>query len=206
MTHYAGAQPALRPIHRLVLALCALVGLAFPLSTPGSSVVHAGFHVYDESATFPVDARKVGAVGAGVLRIGDAQSPSASPSMAVRGSSTTSPVAFVATNTVDDVVGSVKPWDLQRTETLVGRGSQAKVDDIAASMRENGWVGDPIEVFQANGQNYIVNGHHRVAAARQAGVDVQYRVISQTELLTYYPGGVNQLVSAASEARPGRVR
>ena len=113
---------------------------------------------------------------------------------------------IAATNTVDDLVGSAKPWDLQRTETLVGRGSQAKVDDIAASMRENGWVGDPIEVFQANGQNYIVNGHHRVAAARQAGIDVQYRVISQTELLTYYPGGVNQLVSAASEARPGRVR
>jgi hypothetical protein len=55
-------------------------------------------------------------------------------------------------------------------ETLVRRGSQSTVDDIAAPMRDNGWAGDPpIEVFEVNGQKYIVNGHNRVTSARLAG-------------------------------------
>ncbi len=172
----------------------------------GTTAASAATFTSDVPVLRRVDVQQIEAAEALPTRLAGTPELSASPSVEAQRASSTPIAGSVATNTVDDLVGSAKPWDLQRTETLVGRGSQAKVDDIAASMRENGWVGDPIEVFQANGQNYIVNGHHRVAAARQAGIDVQYRVISQTELLTYYPGGVNQLVSAASEARQGRVR
>jgi hypothetical protein len=145
---------------------------AFTTARPG------GIHVYDALDITRVRVRAVGTVDLAPVH---ARRPAEGVCLAFggwSGYSTTPPVTLVATNTADDVLGSAKPWDLQRTETLAGRASQTNVDDIAASMRQNGWVGEPIEVFQANGQNYIVNGHHRVAAACQAGIDVQYRVIS----------------------------
>lgn len=186
---------------RRVLVLLA-VAFATLLST-GTTSVSAATFTYDAPTITHGDVNVFVAAEALTDQVSGVREQSALPSAEAQGASTTPDRFANATNTVDDIVGSAKPWDLRRTETLAGRGSKAKVDDIASSMRQNGWVGEPIEVFQANGQSYVVNGHHRVAAARQAGIDVQYRVISEAELLTYYPGGVNQLVSAASEARPG---
>lgn len=74
-------------------------------------------------------------------------------------------------------VNTAKPWELVRTEALSGRASARKVNEIADSMRANGWQGDPIKVVEVNGQRIVVDGHHRLAAARQAGIDV-LRVIT----------------------------
>ncbi|MGB0758157.1 MAG: ParB N-terminal domain-containing protein [Rubripirellula sp.] len=35
-----------------------------------------------------------------------------------------------------------------------------------------GWQGKPIEVIEHNGYRYVVNGHHRLEAARRAGIEV----------------------------------
>ena len=63
-------------------------------------------------------------------------------------------------------------------------------------MRTNGWQGDPIEVFHINGEDYVINGHHRVEAARQAGVDVQYRHIPEAELQQYGYSGPEDVIWA----------
>jgi ParB-like chromosome segregation protein Spo0J len=49
-------------------------------------------------------------------------------------------------------------------------------------MAKDGWQGDPIEVFEHMNSRYVINGHHRVAAAKKAGIDVQYRSLTLDEV------------------------
>jgi hypothetical protein len=199
-TGHLRLQPWLALLPMVVAALTSLLGA-------GTTAASAATFTYDVPTVARVEVQQVHVDGLRTVLLSDARRRGAAPRLTeAKGTSTTPLVVVNSTNLADEALGTAKPWDLQRTETLAGRASQSRVDEIADSMRQNGWVGDPIEVFQANGQNYIVNGHHRVAAARQAGIDFQYRAITEAELLGYYPGGVSQLVSAASEARPGRVR
>lgn len=67
-------------------------------------------------------------------------------------------------------------------------------------MRKDGWKGDPVSVFEHNGQRYILDGHHRVSAARAADVDVPYRAISEAELPNFNYKNANEVLQAASEA------
>jgi hypothetical protein len=53
-----------------------------------------------------------------------------------------------------------------------------KVNDFVGAMRSaSGWVGDPAKVTNINGQLILVDGHHRVHAAMEAGVDVVYQMV-----------------------------
>jgi len=67
---------------------------------------------------------------------------------------------------------------LQRTHSISGKRSSKLVDNISASMRKDGFVGDPIDVVQHKGQQFILDGHHRAAAARRTGTKVDVNVIS----------------------------
>ncbi|WP_460766446.1 RHS repeat-associated core domain-containing protein [Mariniluteicoccus flavus] len=80
-------------------------------------------------------------------------------------------------------VRSAAPSTLTRAEVLRGRASQRTVNEIAESMRVNGWQGAPIDVVELNGQRVVVDGHHRLAAARRAGIDVQYRVVDPSTVI-----------------------
>lgn len=97
------------------------------------------------------------------------------------------------------------PFSLNRTETLSGNASRRKVDDLTASMKESGWQGNPIKVAQHNDQRYVLDGHHRVAAAKRAGIQVPYEVVSDEELLASYPGGIDEVIAAWSETGPDRL-
>ena len=99
MTRDVDAQPAPRPIHRLVLAFCILVGLAFPLCTPNSSVVHAGPLVYDEPVLARAEAQPLGYAGASPGLLGAVYEVPASWPAKAPGASTTSGSRSVATNT-----------------------------------------------------------------------------------------------------------
>lgn len=52
-------------------------------------------------------------------------------------------------------------------------------------MTRNGWVDEPIEVYEHLGRRYAINGHHRLAAAKKAGIDVQYRSLTLDEVKAY---------------------
>ena len=101
--------------------------------------------------------------------------------------------------------GTASPHDLLRTESLEGPYSRQRVAEISASMRENGWVGNGIDVFEMNSQKYVLNGHHRVAAAKQAGIDVKYRLVPESELGNHDYRDASEVVSAAVEVGPDRI-
>jgi len=80
-------------------------------------------------------------------------------------------------------VRSAAPSAFTRAEALSGRASQRTVNEIAESMRTNGWQGAPIDVVELNGQRIVVDGHHRLAAARRAGIDVQHQVVDPSTVI-----------------------
>lgn len=92
-------------------------------------------------------------------------------------------VTTAATGVAANSVRSAAPSTLTRAEVLRGRASQRTVNEIAESMRVNGWQGAPIDVVELNGQRVVVDGHHRLAAARRAGIDVQYRVVDPSTVI-----------------------
>jgi hypothetical protein len=101
----------------------------------------------------------------------------------------------------------ISPFRLLRTESLAGRASSKHVRELAESMRTNGWVGDPIEVFRVDDDFYIINGHHRVAAAKSIpGMEVPYRELSVDELKAYDYNGAEDVVRANAELGPDRLR
>lgn len=102
-----------------------------------------------------------------------------------------------------------KPADLIKTHAISGRASSKNVKTLTNSMKANGWQGDPVPVFQRDGLNYIIDGHHRVAAARKAGVDVPVNPVQESQLSSLTGGAMktgDDVISSASEAGPNRLR
>lgn len=74
-------------------------------------------------------------------------------------------------------------------------------------MRTGGWQGEPIKVVEHNGQMLIVDGHHRVAAARIAGIDVPYEVVDPSSVIG--PGqwsSLDDVLRDSYTVGPDRVR
>lgn len=65
-------------------------------------------------------------------------------------------------------IENVNPSEIRFSQTSVN-GS----DEIIASMKANGWKGDPIDVVRMPDGNLTTLDNTRVAAAREAGIDVQ---------------------------------
>ncbi|MFM5080216.1 RHS repeat-associated core domain-containing protein [Aeromonas veronii] len=61
-------------------------------------------------------------------------------------------------------------------KTERGSGKPYTYDDLVASMRENGWQGDPIDVVKMPDGGLTSMDNTRVRAAREAGVKVQARI------------------------------
>jgi hypothetical protein len=93
------------------------------------------------------------------------------------------PEIVVATGVAANAVRAAAPSTFTRAEALSGRASQRTVNEIAESMRANGWQGAPIDVVELQGQRIVVDGHHRLAAARRAGIDVQYQVVDPSSVI-----------------------
>jgi hypothetical protein len=81
----------------------------------------------------------------------------------------------------------VNPANLRRTHPTRRTNSTKIIDDLAADMKANGFNHRyPIEVFEYKGSLYIMNGHHRVAAANKAGVTVSVRRLTFEEASSSY--------------------
>lgn len=97
MTFIERAQSEGRSIHRLLLVLCLLGGLALSLLAAQGGVVHASSFTYDVLVISRVDVEQP-SDGHGVpVLLGTERERSASPSVAARGASTTPSGAVVAT-------------------------------------------------------------------------------------------------------------
>ncbi|MGG1644382.1 polymorphic toxin-type HINT domain-containing protein, partial [Paenibacillus sp. NRS-1782] len=93
-------------------------------------------------------------------------------------------------NTGCDVM---KVWDLEGTGDAI---SKKTLKNITENMKKNGWDGDPIEIYQINGKNLIVNGHHRAKAARQAGIEnVPVKMLTEQDLRDIYKRTPEQLLN-----------
>jgi len=64
------------------------------------------------------------------------------------------------------------------------QSSVNNVEEIARSMRANGWVGDPIDVVRMPDGSLATLDNTRVLAAHQAGIDVQATVRAFDDPLT----------------------
>ena len=73
-------------------------------------------------------------------------------------------------------------------------------------MRTDGWLDEPVEVVEHNGQLYIINGHHRVEAARRAGIEVQYKIVGLEVMAKYNYHNIEDVLRASSEAGLNRLR
>lgn len=68
-------------------------------------------------------------------------------------------------------------------------------------MRLGGWNGPAVKVFEHNGVKYVLDGHHRLAAARQVGLtEVPNESVPAYALGQYGYRSVDELLAAASEA------
>jgi hypothetical protein len=70
-------------------------------------------------------------------------------------------------------IENVNPSEIRFSQTSVN-GS----DEIIASMKANGWKGDPIDVVRMPDGSLTTLDNTRVAAAREVGIDVQANVRS----------------------------
>ena len=122
------------------------------------------------------------------------------------GSGSSMPQASTAVASGVGSRGSAPAHSFVRTESLSGRESSRLVREYAEKMRTGGWKGDPIEVVEHNGKRYILDGHHRVEAARRAGIDVQYEIVGPSEMAKYRYKSIDDVVRAAAEAGPNRLR
>ena len=120
----------------------------------------------------------------------------------------------VATRGPIDVPGGVAPrrvasaHSFERSEALSGRASRELVEELEAKMRNPkiGWQGKPIEVIEHNGYRYVVNGHHRLEAARRAGIEVPYEIIDEaTHISEYGYRDIGHLIWNSSECGPNRL-
>ena len=85
------------------------------------------------------------------------------------------------------------------THDLSGAADWQLVGDIQRSMEREGWQGDPIAVAQYNNDLYILDGHHRVAAALRAGIEVPYQLY---DLPAFGYNNIFEVISAWSQVGP----
>jgi hypothetical protein len=103
--------------------------------------------------------------------------------------------------------GLARPSAFVRTEALSGRASSRTVQELTESMRTNGWQGDPIKVVEINGQRIVVDGHHRLAAAQRAGINVPFKIVDPSSVIG--PGqwsSVDDILRDAASVGPDRIR
>ncbi len=103
---------------------------------------------------------------------------------------------------------SIKPDEIRFSQTSVN-GSE----EIIASMKKNGWQGDPIDVVRMDDGELTTLDNTRVVAARAAGIDVRANVHGYNDPLpdqatrrrfTTPKGGVPQTWGQAVENRIGK--
>ncbi|MBX3473994.1 MAG: ParB N-terminal domain-containing protein [Planctomycetes bacterium] len=87
------------------------------------------------------------------------------------------------------------------TDSTYSQSSQDAIADLTSSMKCKGWVGDAIKVYEHDGVLYILDGHHRVAAAKAAGVAVTFEKVTLDEIRKFGFQTIDDLIGAVSYVR-----
>lgn len=83
--------------------------------------------------------------------------------------------------------------DAHRIQPLHDVEDEAKLESLIESMRVNGWQGAPVVVVEREDSDPLAaTGSHRVAAAREVGIEVP--TINAAELLAEHGGDFAALV------------
>ncbi|QKV65467.1 RHS domain-containing protein [Pseudomonas sp. 43A] len=82
-----------------------------------------------------------------------------------------------------NIAHNIDPKTLKRIHTIEGKTSTKTVEDYKNKMRNGYDPVDPIDVLEHDGNLYILDGHHRAAAARQTSTNVTIKLI--TDLIKY---------------------
>ncbi|WP_426205102.1 RHS repeat-associated core domain-containing protein [Pseudomonas sp. TWP3-1] len=73
----------------------------------------------------------------------------------------------------------VDPKTLKRTHAISGKTSTKRVENIIQEMRNTGYDNEyPIDVVEHDNEFYILDGHHRAAAARKTTTNVTIKLIT----------------------------
>ncbi|GHV58762.1 hypothetical protein FACS1894182_11770 [Bacteroidia bacterium] len=99
-----------------------------------------------------------------------------------------------------------KPYNFYRLESLAA-SEQKAVDDIVYVFKSQGNWGnvEPIKVFEYNGNKYVLDGHHRLAAAKKANIDVKYVLIPESQISQYNYKSIEEIISASTEVARDKI-
>ena len=104
------------------------------------------------------------------------------------------------------MISGVDASTLARSHAISGRASSRSVNEIADSMRSQGYVGDAIKVVESDGRMIIVDGHHRAAAAIRTRTPVDVEVIGP-DAFPLGPGGwqsIDEVIQSSAGVGPNR--
>ena len=65
-------------------------------------------------------------------------------------------------------VSKASPFDLQATHSQTH--SKKNMNKLIEDIKDNG-INEPIKYVEYNGQKYVVDGHHRLIAAKRLGLE-----------------------------------
>jgi uncharacterized protein (DUF1015 family) len=89
-----------------------------------------------------------------------------------------------------EIAHNIDPKTLKRVHTIEGKTSTKTVEDYKNKMRNGYDPTDPIKVIEHDGNLYILDGHHRAAAARQTSTNVTIKLIND---LKAYNGALRSI-------------
>ncbi|WP_232244523.1 hypothetical protein [Pseudomonas putida] len=102
--------------------------------------------------------------------------------VAAEGSSGAKGAGNAATYAADDIRFSQNSVSFNKTDRV--SGTNYTYDDLVQSMKTNGWKGDPVDVVKMPDGKLTSMDNTRIAAAREAGIDVNASVRGFDEPLT----------------------
>lgn len=87
-------------------------------------------------------------------------------------------------------------------KTERGTGVKYTYDDLVLSMKKDGWKGDPVDVVKMNDGQYTSMDNIRIAATREAGVDVKANTHNFNDPLSSAEKLGSKIIKKASILQP----
>ncbi|MCF5055317.1 type IV secretion protein Rhs, partial [Pseudomonas syringae] len=98
------------------------------------------------------------------------------------------------------LIHGVDSKTLNRTHSIEGKRSTKRVDEISRKMRSSGYdINEPIEVVEYEQRRYIIDGHHRAAAARQTHTPVTIELIRDIKSHKAAFNSIKDVVDASNQ-------